>query len=178
MLERETRAELVTQDAHVPGRSGALVATLPNLVVTYSLPEASWFESGAPWSVRRVPLHVIARACGFTRALVQAACGTEGSCVGDNRGTTARGICRGRRPQPAASAAVHRHLPCGATGPGVQFRRPTGARGRGPSAWHHPDDLRQPAGCALRMHLCGQQTRPDQGETLSNLKRRVARFAC
>jgi Protein of unknown function (DUF664) len=77
MLERETRAELMAQDEHVPGRTDALVATLPNLVVTYPLPEASWFESGAPWSVRRVPLHVTARACGFTRALVQAACGPK-----------------------------------------------------------------------------------------------------
>jgi hypothetical protein len=42
----------------------------PTLDLTYPLPEASWFGSGARWSVRRVLPHVIARAFGFTRALV------------------------------------------------------------------------------------------------------------
>jgi Protein of unknown function (DUF664) len=44
----------------VAGRFDALMATLPDLVVTWPLPEAPWFESGARWSVRRVLLHVIA----------------------------------------------------------------------------------------------------------------------
>jgi uncharacterized damage-inducible protein DinB len=60
MVERETLAVLLEQYEHVAGRTDALVATLSDLDVTYPLPEAPWFESGARWSVRRVLLHVIA----------------------------------------------------------------------------------------------------------------------
>jgi hypothetical protein len=60
MTEGETLAGLLERYEQVAARTDSLVVTLPDLDVSYPLPEAPWFEPGASWSVRRVLLHIIA----------------------------------------------------------------------------------------------------------------------
>ena len=60
MLAGETLASLLETYAQVADRTEELVAQLPDLDAAQPLPPAPWFEPGAPWSARRVLLHVIA----------------------------------------------------------------------------------------------------------------------
>jgi len=60
MLPGETLSGLLHRYQEVSQRTDEIVATVPDLDVSYPLPEAPWFEPGARWSVRRVLLHVIA----------------------------------------------------------------------------------------------------------------------
>ncbi|GAA1914041.1 DinB family protein [Streptomyces durmitorensis] len=59
MLPSETLAGVLADYADVARRTDELVATLPDLDVSWPLPEAPWFESGARWSARRVLMHVV-----------------------------------------------------------------------------------------------------------------------
>ena len=60
MNEGETLAGLLERYDEVARRTDDLVATLPDLDASHSLPEAPWFEPGATRSARRVFLHIIA----------------------------------------------------------------------------------------------------------------------
>jgi uncharacterized damage-inducible protein DinB len=60
MLEGETLAGLLDDYEKVASRTDELVASLPDLDASHSLPDAPWFEPGARWSARRVLLHIIA----------------------------------------------------------------------------------------------------------------------
>jgi hypothetical protein len=60
MLDGETLAGLLENYAQVARQTDELVAGLPDLDASHSLPPAPWFEPGTRWSARRVVLHVIA----------------------------------------------------------------------------------------------------------------------
>jgi hypothetical protein len=60
MLPGETLAGILEEYERVAAITDELVATLPDLDVSYPLPEAPWFPPGARWSIRRVLLHIIA----------------------------------------------------------------------------------------------------------------------
>jgi hypothetical protein len=60
MLPGETLAGVLAEYAEVARRTDDLVATLPDLDVTWPLPKAPWNEPGSQWSARRVLLHIIA----------------------------------------------------------------------------------------------------------------------
>jgi hypothetical protein len=60
MLPGDTLAGVVARYGEVAARSEEIIAALPDLSVTYPLPEAPWFEQGATRSVRRVLMHVVA----------------------------------------------------------------------------------------------------------------------
>ncbi|WP_455432726.1 DinB family protein [Streptosporangium soli] len=60
MLPGETSAGILARYERVAARSAEIVAAVPDLSVTYPLPEAPWHEPGAVRSVRRVLMHVIA----------------------------------------------------------------------------------------------------------------------
>ncbi|MFE0022547.1 DinB family protein [Amycolatopsis sp. NPDC059021] len=60
LLPGETLAGIVEHYEQVAARSAEVIAALPDLSVTYPLPDAPWHEAGTVWSVRRVLLHVIA----------------------------------------------------------------------------------------------------------------------
>src|SRR5579859_1797073 len=60
MLAGETLAGVLDRYQEVARRTDDLVASLPSLDASQSLPDAPWFEPGARWSARRVLLHIIA----------------------------------------------------------------------------------------------------------------------
>ena len=60
MLPGETLAGLLAEYQAVAATTDAHVATIPDLDLSYPLPEAPWFEPGAAWSARRVLLHIVA----------------------------------------------------------------------------------------------------------------------
>ena len=60
MLPGETLADLLEHYEEVARRTDDLIATLPDLDTSHSMPEALWFPKGARWSTRRVLLHIIA----------------------------------------------------------------------------------------------------------------------
>jgi hypothetical protein len=60
MLPGETLAGVLADYTEAALRTDELVATLPDLDATQSLPDAPWFESDARWSARRVLMHIIA----------------------------------------------------------------------------------------------------------------------
>lgn len=60
MGDDDTVAGLLEGYRQVAARTDALVASLGSLDASQPLPEAPWFEKGAPWSARRVILHVLA----------------------------------------------------------------------------------------------------------------------
>ncbi|GGV30206.1 hypothetical protein GCM10010277_13570 [Streptomyces longisporoflavus] len=59
MLPGDTLAGVLADYAEVARRTDELVADLPDLGVTWPLPKAPWFESGARWSARRVLMHIV-----------------------------------------------------------------------------------------------------------------------
>jgi uncharacterized damage-inducible protein DinB len=60
LLPGETLAGVLEHYAEVAARTDDLVRTLPDLNVSYPLPEAPWFPPGARWSARRVLTHIVA----------------------------------------------------------------------------------------------------------------------
>jgi uncharacterized damage-inducible protein DinB len=60
MTDDETVAALLERYRERAGTTDELVMTLPSLGVSHPLPDAPWFEQGASWSARRVPMHVVA----------------------------------------------------------------------------------------------------------------------
>lgn len=60
LLPAETLAGVLGDYAEAARRTDEVVAALPDLDITWPLPKAPWFESGAEWSARRVLLHIIA----------------------------------------------------------------------------------------------------------------------
>lgn len=60
MLDGETLAGILERYAEVHARTLEALRTLPDLDVSYPLPEAPWFPPGARWSARRVLLHIVA----------------------------------------------------------------------------------------------------------------------
>ena len=56
----ETLESLLAAYEAVARDTDELVAALPDLDAAHPLPPAPWFEPGAPWSARRVLLHIIA----------------------------------------------------------------------------------------------------------------------
>ena len=60
MLEGETLAGLLTQYEAVAAGTDELVATIPSLDRSHSLPQAPWFPPNARRSARRVFMHIIA----------------------------------------------------------------------------------------------------------------------
>ncbi|MFG1699138.1 DinB family protein [Nonomuraea sp. NPDC049309] len=60
LLPDETLAGVLAAYEEVARRTDEVVATLPDLDVSHSLPEAPWNEPGARRSARRVILHIIA----------------------------------------------------------------------------------------------------------------------
>ncbi|TIC88542.1 DinB family protein [Nocardioides sp. GY 10113] len=60
MGEDETLAGLLERYAEVAAATDRLVAELPDLDLSWPLPEAPWFEPGARWTARRTFLHIIA----------------------------------------------------------------------------------------------------------------------
>ncbi|MGP4018655.1 DinB family protein [Saccharopolyspora sp. 5N708] len=60
MLPGETLAGVLADYAEVARRTDELVAALPDLDATQSLPKAPWFQSEERWSARRVLMHIIA----------------------------------------------------------------------------------------------------------------------
>jgi MaoC like domain len=126
------------------------------------------------------PIHLswlAARALRFPRAQVHGTL-TKADGFGGHRDTTARGVCRGRRLQPAA-AALGRQFRCGATEPGVGLRRPTGAKGREPSFMAPSGRSEAAGGCVLPKQCCGDTDPTGAGrDKRPFLNRRVARFAC
>jgi hypothetical protein len=80
MLPGETVAGVLAQYDEVARLTDEAVAALPDLDVSYPLPEAPWFEPGARWSARRVLLHVIAETAqhaGHADILREAIDGTK-----------------------------------------------------------------------------------------------------
>ncbi|MEU6674587.1 DinB family protein [Streptomyces sp. NPDC046853] len=59
MLPGDTLAGVLADYAEVARRTDELVATLPDLGVTWPLPKAPWFEASAQWSARRVLMHIV-----------------------------------------------------------------------------------------------------------------------
>jgi hypothetical protein len=60
MLEGETLAILLERYEEVARQTDELVASLPDLDVSWPLPEAPWFRAGSRRSARRAVLHIIA----------------------------------------------------------------------------------------------------------------------
>ena len=60
LLPGETLADVLAGYEAVAARTDELVRTLPDLDVSFPLPEAPWFPPGAQRSVRRVFLHIAA----------------------------------------------------------------------------------------------------------------------
>ena len=60
LLPGETLAGVLDDYAAVARRTDELVATLPDLDASHSLPKAPWFPAGERWSARRVLMHIIA----------------------------------------------------------------------------------------------------------------------
>lgn len=60
LLPGETLAGIVARYERVAARSEEVIASVPDLSATHTLPEAPWNEPGAVRSVRRVLTHVIA----------------------------------------------------------------------------------------------------------------------
>lgn len=60
MLPGETLVGIVARYEDVATRSEEIIASVPDLSVTHSLPQAPWHEPGAVRSVRGVLMHVIA----------------------------------------------------------------------------------------------------------------------
>jgi uncharacterized damage-inducible protein DinB len=60
LLAGETLQGVLDFYEQVAAATDELVATVPDLDVSYPLPEAPWFPPGAGWSIRRVLLHIIA----------------------------------------------------------------------------------------------------------------------
>ncbi|MFE5144385.1 DinB family protein [Streptomyces fagopyri] len=59
MLPGETLAGIVRHYEEVAARTGATIASVPDLSAAHPLPEAPWNEPGAVRTVRRVLMHVI-----------------------------------------------------------------------------------------------------------------------
>jgi uncharacterized damage-inducible protein DinB len=67
MLPGETLDGVLAAYAEEARRTDDVVATLPDLDVTWPLPKAPWFEPGGRWSARRVLMHIVAETaqhCG------------------------------------------------------------------------------------------------------------------
>jgi hypothetical protein len=67
MLPGETLDGVLAAYAEEARRTDDVVATLPDLDVTWPLPKATWFEPGGRWSARRVLMHIVAETaqhCG------------------------------------------------------------------------------------------------------------------
>jgi hypothetical protein len=60
LLDGETLAGVLADYEATAAATDELVATLPNLSATQSLPSAPWFLPNERWSARRVLLHIIA----------------------------------------------------------------------------------------------------------------------
>lgn len=60
MLPGETLADAVTHYGEVAARTDEVVRTLPDLSVTYPLPDVPWNEPGSVRSARRVLIHIVA----------------------------------------------------------------------------------------------------------------------
>ena len=60
MLEGETLAGLLARYEEVATRTDELVATIPSLDLSHSLPEAPWFPPNTRRSARRVFMHIVA----------------------------------------------------------------------------------------------------------------------
>ena len=60
LLPGETLAGVLAHYEQVAAETEKIVADLPDLSVTYPLPDAPWQEPGGEYSVRRALLHVIA----------------------------------------------------------------------------------------------------------------------
>lgn len=59
MLPGETLAGILADYADVADRTDQLVTTLPDLGVSWPLPEAPWFQGSKEWSARRVLMHIV-----------------------------------------------------------------------------------------------------------------------
>jgi len=67
MLPGETLDGVLAAYAEEARRTDDVVAALPDLDVTWPLPEAPWSEPGGRWSARRVLMHIVAETaqhCG------------------------------------------------------------------------------------------------------------------
>ncbi|MFF1687836.1 MULTISPECIES: DinB family protein [unclassified Streptomyces] len=67
MLPGETLDGVLAVYAEQARRTDDVVAALPDLDVTWPLPEAPWSEPGGRWSARRVLMHIVAETaqhCG------------------------------------------------------------------------------------------------------------------
>jgi uncharacterized damage-inducible protein DinB len=60
MLEGETLDGLLAAYEAVAARTDEVVASVPDLDVSYPRPEAPWNEPGARWTVRRAIVHIVA----------------------------------------------------------------------------------------------------------------------
>ncbi|MDI3424306.1 DinB family protein [Streptomyces luteolus] len=60
MLPGETLAGILAEYEEVAARTDELIATLPDLGVSWPLPKAPWFEEDARWSARRALMHIAA----------------------------------------------------------------------------------------------------------------------
>ncbi|MEV6752660.1 DinB family protein [Streptomyces sp. NPDC051214] len=59
LLPGETLAGVFADYAEVARRTDEVVATLPDLDVSWPLPKAPWSEDGAQWSARQVLMHIV-----------------------------------------------------------------------------------------------------------------------
>ncbi|MER5252436.1 MULTISPECIES: DinB family protein [unclassified Streptomyces] len=59
LLPGETLAGVLAFYEEVARRTDELVATLPDLNVTWPLPKSPWSEPGARWSARQVLMHIV-----------------------------------------------------------------------------------------------------------------------
>ncbi|MGW0905288.1 DinB family protein [Streptomyces sp. NPDC002853] len=59
LLPGETLAGVLADYTDVARRTDEVVASLPDLDVSWPLPKAPWFQETAQWSARRVLMHVV-----------------------------------------------------------------------------------------------------------------------
>ena len=60
LLPGETLAGIIERYAEVAAHTEKIIADIPDLSATYTLPDAPWHQPGQTYSVRRALLHVIA----------------------------------------------------------------------------------------------------------------------
>lgn len=59
VLPGETLAGVLADYTEVARRTDEVVATLPDLDVSWPLPKAPWFQEDAQWSARRTLMHIV-----------------------------------------------------------------------------------------------------------------------
>ncbi|MGW7066097.1 DinB family protein [Streptomyces sp. NPDC054855] len=59
LLPGETLAGVLADYAEVARRTDEVVATLPDLDVSWPLPKAPWFQETAQWSARQALMHIV-----------------------------------------------------------------------------------------------------------------------